>query len=69
MLTHKKISMFKSGLRILAYLTIVLLSLSSVIQLVFGALLLAEVLGVVEEFLPYPRVELVDIVKRDGDGN
>jgi len=67
MFTHKTVSMFKSALRGLAYTTIVLLSVSPIIEIVFAALLLAEILGVIEEFMPAPKI--VDLWKKGGSND
>ncbi len=50
--THTKISFIKSGLRLAAYTAVIVFAIAPIITIVFGALFLAEIIGVIEEFRP-----------------
>lgn len=49
---HTKISFVKSGLRLAAYGVVILFAIAPIVTIVFGALFLAEIIGVIEEFRP-----------------
>ena len=49
---HTKISFVKSGLRLAAYTAVIVFAIAPIITIVFGALFLAEIIGVIEEFRP-----------------
>ena len=48
-MTHKTISFIKSGLRILSFGSIAALTASPIILITFSVLVLAEILGIIEE--------------------
>jgi hypothetical protein len=50
-MNHQKISLIKSGIRILAFALIVATTISPIVFCSFLALIIAEVIGVVEEFV------------------
>jgi hypothetical protein len=60
-MNHKTISFIKSGLRILAFGSIAALTASPIILIAFSVLVLAEILGVIEELVPAPPIK--DILK------
>ena len=59
-LTHKSISFLKSAIRLAASAFILATTISAVVWGCFGLLFLAELIGVVEEFMPDHLDELIE---------